>query len=287
MASIPGPDVPGPDVLEAFGLTGTPVPLPGGEGRSFRIGQAVLKPADEDFADWLGDTMSRIVADGFRISRPIAAATGAWHHDGWSASRYEPGAEPDHEGAPRWAQIIEAGRAFHRALAGFARPDFLDRRTDWWQTGDRVAWQEQQPDLIACLQAPYEDLAALIAPVAEASQLIHGDLTGNVLLAAGLPPLVIDFSPYWRPAAFGEAIVVGDALIWHGAKAALIRETADGTGAAAAASGDFAQHVLRAVIYRLVTTSERVRSQGLENSASTTGEVRRYERAAKILTEHL
>lgn len=279
MASIPGPDVPGPDVLEAFGLTGTAVRLAGGEGRSVRIGDAVLKPAEQQYAHWLGETMSHLVADGFRISRPIQTRDGSWHHGGWAASCYEPGAEPDHATAPRWPQIIQAGRAFHRALAGVARPEFLDRRTDWWQTGAQVAWQEKQPDIVPCLRAPYADLAALLRPVAEPAQLIHGDLTGNVLLAEGLPPLVIDFSPYWRPAAFGEAIVVGDALIWHCADTGLVRAACAETGAG------FVQHVLRAVIYRLVTTSERIRSQNAESTASTAQEVRRYERATKLVCD--
>ncbi len=32
-------------------------------------------------------------------------------------------------------------------------------------------------------------------------QLVHGDLTGNLLFHTSLPPAVIDLSPYWRPTA--------------------------------------------------------------------------------------
>ncbi len=38
-----------------------------------------------------------------------------------------------------------------------------------------------------------------------------------MLFYEGLPPLVIDPSPYWRPPAFASAIVVADALVFHGA----------------------------------------------------------------------
>ncbi len=38
-----------------------------------------------------------------------------------------------------------------------------------------------------------------------------------MLFPEGLPPLVIDPSPYWRPPAFASAIVVADALVFHGA----------------------------------------------------------------------
>src|SRR6476620_3229261 len=93
-------------------------------------------------------------SDGFRISRPLRTGTGAWEHGGWTASRYAPGAEPDHRRAPRWLEIIAAGRAFHRALADFPRPGFLERRTDWWEIGNRVAWRERAADPVPGLQGP-------------------------------------------------------------------------------------------------------------------------------------
>jgi uncharacterized protein (TIGR02569 family) len=274
--------VPGRDVLDAFRLTGSPVALPGGEGRSVRVGDVVLKPAgdDQQSAEWLARTMVSIPEQGFRISRPLQTPDGAWTHRGWTASRYIPGDEPAHDTAPRWLEIIAAGRAFHRALAGLPRPDFLDRRSDWWETGSKVAWQEREPDLIAGLLKPYMELSSLlVSPLREQPQLIHGDLTGNVLFAPGLAPAVIDFSPYWRPAAFGEAVVVGDALIWHGADGDLLRQAASDSGA------DFIQFVARAVIYRLVTTSERCRSLRVEGSPDTVAELSRYERAASLITD--
>lgn len=274
--------VPGRDVLDAFRLSGAPVALAGGEGRSVRVGDVVLKPADDDpqAADWLAETMASIPEEGFRVSRPLKTTDGAWTHNGWTASRYIPGTEPDHGAAPRWLEIITAGRAFHRALAGRPRPDFLDRRSNWWETGNRVAWQEREPDLVADLHEPCKELASLlVSPPLGQDQLVHGDLTGNVLFAPGLAPAVIDFSPYWRPVAFGEAVVVGDALIWHGADGDLLRQAASGSGP------DFIQFVARAVIYRLVTTNERWRSLQIERSADTLAEIRRYERAASLVVD--
>ncbi|MFH8484890.1 aminoglycoside phosphotransferase [Streptomyces longisporoflavus] len=277
---------PGRDVLDAFRLAGSAVRLPGGEGASVRVGDVVLKPAvpDSEFAEWLGDIMASIQEDGFRVARPLRAVTGAWSYGGWTASHFVTGTEPDHFAAPRWLEVVAAGRAFHRALAGVPRPCFLDRRRDGWATGDRVAWQEEKADLLPALRGPYGALTALPGPRPLArSQLVHGDLTGNVLFAPGLAPAVIDFSPYWRPPAFGEAVVVGDALIWHGAGPRLLREAACANGP------DFGTYVARAVVFRLVTTSERVRARqsdatrGSDSALRT--EVRRYERAARILTD--
>ena len=58
------------------------------------------------------------------------------------------------------------------------------------------------------------------SPVTAPSQLIHGDLSGNVLFHAELPPAIIDFAACWRPVAFASAIVVADALVWEGAEVA-------------------------------------------------------------------
>jgi Ser/Thr protein kinase RdoA (MazF antagonist) len=56
-------------------------------------------------------------------------------------------------------------------------------------------------------------LLAARRPAGAPSQLIHGDLTRNVLFADEQPPADIDFSPYWRPKAFASAIVAVDAVV--------------------------------------------------------------------------
>lgn len=81
--------------------------------------------------------------------------------------------------------------------------------------------------------------------MAAPSQLVHGDLTGNVLFAEGLLPAVIDFSPYWRPIGYAAGIVVADALVWEGADETLL--------AAVEHVDDFPQYLLRALVYRAVT----------------------------------
>lgn len=71
------------DVLDAFRLNGTPTPLVGGEDRSYRAGDAVLKPAEPDAAaaTWLAETVASIREDGFRVARPLRTVTGAWAHE--------------------------------------------------------------------------------------------------------------------------------------------------------------------------------------------------------------
>jgi uncharacterized protein (TIGR02569 family) len=232
-------------VREAFGVRDEPVPLLGGRGLAWRVGDLVLKPVDlapEELA-WQADVLPTVDARGFRLSFPQRAVGGELVIDGWTAWPYLPGEHLD----ARWLDIIAVGDRFHRAIAGLARPAFVAARTNPWAIGDRVAWNELPLD-------PYRDvphvarLVKRLVPVGARSQLIQGDLTGNVLFTGGLPPALIDLSLYWRPTAFATAIVVADALVWEGAEESLIESVAE--------IEDFGQMLLRALIYRLVAAVE-------------------------------
>jgi uncharacterized protein (TIGR02569 family) len=234
---------PPPHVLAAFGVSGDPIPLAGGTGTSWRCGGAVLKPiewsASAEELEWQADVLSAVAEDGFRVPRPLRAADGSVLVDGWYASTYVEGQHRER----RWPEVIAAGERFHAAVADVPRPSFLERRTDHWAIGDRVAWGELPPERFAHVKHLPPLLEAL-RPVDAPSQVVHGDLTGNVLFADGLPPAVIDFAPYWRPTGFATAVVVGDALAWEGADDSLL----DAVGHVAA----FPQLLLRALIYRIV-----------------------------------
>lgn len=237
------PSGPPQRVLTAFGVGGArPVLLDGGEGRSWLAGEMVFKPADLDEAEleWQARICPQVRCDGFRLGAPRAAIDGSLCVDGWHASDYVTGR---HEPG-RWAEIIAVGERFHAALAGTPRPHFLDQRSSPWAISDRVAWAEipgSQFPLISYLPR----LAAAVRPLTAPSQVIHGDLTGNVLFDDQQPPAIIDFSPYWRPVGYASAIVVADALVWQGAS----NEILD----AVSHVDDFGQYLIRALIFRLVS----------------------------------
>jgi len=112
-------------------------------------------------------------------------------------------------------------------------------------------------------------------PVSERpAQLVHGDLTGNVLFAAGLPPAVIDVSPYWRPAAYAGAVVVADGLLWWDQGADLV---------AAAGESGRPDLVARALLFRLLTDVELVRSASGDAVALPADQAERYRQAADVL----
>ena len=242
MSSQPPPE----EVLESFGLTGAAAqPVSGGQGRTWSAGGVVLKPVDDAVeAAWLGDVLSELAEDGFRINRPVQSASGTWVVDGWSAWELLAG---EHDTSGRWVEVLRVGERLNAALSGLPRPGFLDSRTHAWAVGDRVAWGEEPPDVVHEVLQPLVDrLTQHLVPDDSRSQVVHGDLTANVLFAPGLAPGVIDVTPYWRPPRFSQAVVVLDALLWHGAPAALSDALPGGR--------DRASLLARAALYRLITS---------------------------------
>lgn len=234
------------EVLSAFGApAGRLRAQRGGQGSAWRAGHVFFKAVDDEVeAHWTAELLSRLPQDGFRISRPIRSTDERFVVDGWSAWEVITGS---HDTVGRWREVMTTGRALNGALAATARPDFLDTRTNVWSVGDRCAWDEQPFEVYdPTLAAVAHELRALVRPSYERSQLIHGDLSGNVLFSEGLAPAVIDFTPYWRPAVFALAIVAVDAVCWHGATGQLFDGVAD--------TSDPVGVVARAGLYRLVTS---------------------------------
>jgi len=236
---------PPPEVLAEFGAAGELEPVSDGRATAWRAGRVVLKPLDMSPAAlaWQAEVLGSLKPDAVRIAPPIRSRNGTLVVDGWTAWPLMAGRH-----ARRWPEIIAAGERFHAALAGVKRPaSVLDARTDPWARADRIAWGESPAGDLAAVPAVARLLAAR-RPVGAPSQLVHGDLTGNVLFADGLPPAVIDFSPYWRPTAFASAIVAVDAVVWFDADPGLLQTVAE--------LPDGAQLLVRALLFRLLAEPE-------------------------------
>jgi uncharacterized protein (TIGR02569 family) len=245
LASMHGDPVrskPPEHVLSAFGGDGALAPLAGGRGLAWRAGSIVVKPADttEEALAWHAETLAHASGDHLRVAMPRRSAQGALVVDGWMASTF---CEGSHQRG-RWLDIVAVADRLHAALASVPRPVFVGGRDDPWATADRVAWNEAP--VTPYLRAPHvARLAALLAPVDDPCQVIHGDLTGNVLFAEPLPPAVIDLTVYWRPPAYARAVIVADALAWEGATPADL--------APATSLDGFGQYLARALLARIVT----------------------------------
>jgi len=234
---------PPPHVRDAFDAHGGLLPLSGGQQPVWRCGDVVFKLLDTSvqMLDWQSRVLGPVtdLAD-VRVAPPLRASDGSLVVEGWTAWPYLDGEHAD----GRWSELVTAGVRFHSAIAQVPRPVLLDERTDSWAMADRVAWGElplrDYPDAWGV-----DMLGRRRRQVDLASQLIHGDLSGNVLLHPQLPPAVIDFSPYWRPPRYATAVVVADALLWHEAGTDVLDVLGD--------SWESSQLLLRALIFRLVT----------------------------------
>lgn len=253
---------PPPVVLAAFGLAGTAVPLTGGRGKSWRVGDAVLKPGvDPTFQEWLGTELATVEQRGFRLPAVRRALDGSWVVHGWAAHAALPGSTTE-DRVPDWRGVIDAARALHASTAALARPAFLRDRTDPWARADRAAWGESPREVAPRLDGCVSRLDAALSPLG-AAQLVHGDLTTNVLWEPGEPPTVIDVSPYWRPPSYAEGIVVADALCWHAATPDLLVELEVPLAA-----------VARGLLFRVLTTGTRAEGHEVHRMEA---EAERYE----------
>lgn len=234
-----------PNVAAAFGAAGAARRLPGGSGTCWQLGDVVLKPEqDPTEASWLADLFATLHGPGFRVPRPIRAAGGAWVVDGWAAWT-----TMDGEPAPvrKWPELVAAGRALHQALIGVPPPPWLGRERNPWVIADQVAWGEADVDVAPELADPVAALEAARRPVHLPHQLVHGDISGNVLFADGQPPTVIDFAPYWRPAGYSLAVAAVDILTWSDAPPTILDILAG--------EPEIDQLLVRAMLFRLVTES--------------------------------
>ena len=193
--------------------------------------------------EWQTAVLGGLRPDDFRLAAPVRSDRGDLVVGGWTASRFLEGRHQD----GRWLEIIEVGRRMARAFADVPRPGFLDRRTSPWALADRMAWQEAPLGALAEVDH-ISRLAELRRPLRADSQIIHGDLAGNVLFGEGLSPAVIDFSPYWRPPAYTSAVVIGDAIVSEGAGTDLVSALEGGQ--------DRGQYFVRAILFRAIVDAK-------------------------------
>lgn len=176
-------EAPPAEVVHAFGLRGEPSRLPGGQGSAWRVADVVLKPrADPTFQAWLGTELAGVDQVGFVLSDVVRATDGRWVVDGWGATTLLVRSSSKTLDVD-WLTVLSAGRAFHRATRELPRPAWLAARSDWWAQADRAAWDEQSMEVIPRLQPLVDRLRQAVAPLGR-DQLVHADLTGNVLVDA-------------------------------------------------------------------------------------------------------
>ena len=255
-------------VLNAFCLTGDVAPTHTRD--VWRVGSVALKQVDHQAAaEWVCELLTgRDAAPDFRVPTPIVAVDGRWVVDGWTASTWIPGKED----GSRWQDLLDTAGRFHGWLSDLERPAWLDNIDDPWRTSDRMAWDEQPVAVRSEFVSLAESLASMRRPMAAASQLVHGDLTGNVLFSEGLAPGIIDLSLYWRPPGYAAAIVAVDCFEWEGVGAEVLDHVA------ATTDGD--QLLVRAAMFRIIRA-------GMVNWANAEDRLRIHRRTVSALASRI
>ncbi|WP_274648751.1 RIO1 family regulatory kinase/ATPase [Paenibacillus humicola] len=205
------------EVLHSFHLSGDIVALSGGQNTSVRVGRAVLKPVDDrQHYEWLLNIIYHLDPQGYRLSKPIRSKSGTFVSHGWICTHFETG--QDVKG--RIEDKLLVSRLFHRDLSsiGFGDIPPIDNP---WSKGHRIAWQvdglpsELPQEIQECL---HDLLSRVRKKEHDQVQLVHSDLSGNILFDQDLEPLVIDFSPTIAPVEYAEAILVCDCIAWQGSE---------------------------------------------------------------------
>jgi uncharacterized protein (TIGR02569 family) len=235
---------PPPRVVDAFGVRGVPERLPGGQGKTWIVGGRVFKPVDllPSELEWLAHVDTRLPPHpDLGLSFPLRGKSGRLVEDGWIAfPAIEGRSNPD-----RWNDLAAVARTFASVFRDETRPAFIDERTHAWAQADRVAWDESEPGVLPDRVTRLEELARAKKPIADPAGIVHGDLAGNVLFAGGKPSAVIDLTMYWRPVEYSVAIVAVDSVCFGGAPLSIFESISE--------SENFAQHLVRAAIFRLHT----------------------------------
>jgi len=211
---------PNQSVLEAFGVSGEPTRLAGGQGTCYLLNEIVFKPTNDiTEASWVADVYNDLVCDQFRVPKPIRTKDNLWVFDGWTASEF---VEGDHDDSD-YADAVEISKIFHKALVGIPKPTFFDNRNNVWAVADRIAWGELPIPDFELTNEPLQKIFSLLKENELPNQLVHGDWgAGNILFSSKLGPAILDFSPYWRPADFAIPIMIIDALVYEGADESII-----------------------------------------------------------------
>lgn len=260
------------EVLDAFGLKNAPTKLTGGQGNSYLADGVVLKPVENiTEANWTAELFSTIKEDGFRVEKPIKTVSGEWVFDNWCAFSYLDGKEVK----GRYTEKIEISEKFHWSLKGVTEPSFIKASDHPWAIADKMVWGEIPLTYGERLEVAISPLMTQLKNINLENQIIHGDLTGNILFSDTLSPGIIDMSPYFRPKEYASAIIIVDSIVWDGAP--------DNTINAIPNDFNSNQLLLRATMWRIKTTEEFIKKYNQGNI----NDVDKYHHLTDLITTRI
>lgn len=240
-----------PEVLDAFWLPHEAIPLPGGQGNSWRVGDFVLKPHESSY-EWISQIVNQLTPLNFRVSHHHKTLDGNYTYQGWWCTHFELG----HEVTGRITEKYRIALELHDILGTIQKSENWYPSDSPWSRAHAIVWWERElpRDIHPEIYSTIRGVIQLLKPISLPNQIIHGDLCGNILFHETLSPVVIDFSLDYRPRAYAEAILIADSIAWENG----------GEEAYWLLPPNSEQILLRACLFRL-TTKALLKPHDIEN----------------------
>lgn len=207
------------EIAKFFGSTEQVFLLSGGEGQTYKSGKIILKKTNNEIESiGLADFVYNLeIKPGLRIQKPVKSVKGNWVESGYVAWEFLEGKEF----SGNFEQKITICKMFNKTFEGYAKPKFLEYKNDPWFIADKYVWGEKDGEYQEDFQEIIRSTLQKINPINLESQLIHGDISGNIISDDVLGAAVIDLTFYYRPVNYSIAILLVDMLTWEGADISL------------------------------------------------------------------
>lgn len=201
------------EILEVFGISGKIEKLIGGQGQSVRVGDFVIKPIEEVAKYcWVGEVLESISTHDLAIARHIRSKNGNFVENAYGVTQYIPG----NFLSDKIEEKLKACQVLNQLTQSVKQPIQWNNWSSTWQWANQIAWEEtylpkntniRSLQLIKAIKTKYQ-------PVYLSNQLIHSDLASNILFNKRTP-VIIDFSPEFRPSAYAEILLITDSIAWY------------------------------------------------------------------------
>ncbi|OGQ17559.1 MAG: hypothetical protein A3B70_03265 [Deltaproteobacteria bacterium RIFCSPHIGHO2_02_FULL_40_11] len=192
--------------------------------------------------NWSAELLNKIpTSPEILIAKPIKSISGNWVIENWAATTY---IESKHI-KNNWKDRLTASRKFHELLKRFAWNAKLQPERHRFSHADSIVWGNSPfKNMFYGNMGEYiNKIFSFFEKINCENQIIHSDLCGNTLFTENKIPVIIDFSPAFRPIRYAEAIIICDAIAWEDAPLELM-DILD--------AQDRDQYMLRAINFRLI-----------------------------------
>jgi len=234
------------EIARLFGSDVEPILLKGGRGNTYRSDKIVLKPSNNlTESEEVSELISKISSsDKLRIPKSIKSINGNWIEDGYVAWEFLTGKDLN----DNYKEKLRACDWFSDIFENIEKPNFIENRNDAWSVADRVTWGEKEKEYMPEFQEMIDQVQKSLIPIEHSGQIIHGDISGNIVFDIKEGLGVIDITLGWRPKDYAKALLIIDAITWEGADLSIYNHVKD--------LPNIRQLLLRAGLRRIIENPE-------------------------------